>query len=358
MSVHKFYSLKVNEITKITKDSVKLTFDIPIELKETFQFKSGQYLTLRQEINSEAIRRSYSICTAPEEDKCSVSIKKIENGKFSTFANEVLRVGDYLDVMPPLGNFTLDSTPKNHFLFFAAGSGITPILSHIKHILFTTAKTKITLIFGNKNFGSIMFREELEALKNKYIDRLSIHHIFTKEKVGVDLLYGRIDSDKCKKLAKHIFNIDDINDIYLCGPADMIFDVKDTLIEIGVPANKIHFELFNTEGLKRAKVVSQLQESDKEKVSEVSIQMDGDLFEFSLEYGGQNLLDAALAAGVDLPYACKGGVCCTCKAKITEGKVVMDLNYALEPEEVENGYVLLCQSHPRTSSIYVDFDQK
>lgn len=354
---HKFISLTVNDIIRQNKDCVEVVFKIPQNLKEAFNYQSGQYLTIRKNINGEEVRRSYSICSAPQEDKICIAIKEIKDGKFSTFANQSLRIGDTLEVMPPMGNFLLAPSATN-FVFFVAGSGITPVLSQIKTILANKSNANVTLFYGNRNFGSIIFREELEALKNKFIGRLAIHHVFTKEKIGIPLMYGRIDKEKCQAFAKALFNISSTDQFLLCGPAEMIFDVKDALVTLGVAPDKINFELFSTEGIKRIPVNNTLNESEKDRESEVVIQMDGDIFEFSLEYGGQNILDAALAAGADLPYACKGGVCCTCKAKLTEGEVVMDLNYALEPDEVAAGYVLLCQSHPRSANIYVDFDQK
>lgn len=358
MNNYKFINLSISNIVRQTKECVEITFEVPQAFISDFKYKSGQYLTVKKGINGQEVRRSYSICSAPIENKLSIAVKQITDGKFSNFANQTLQIGDTLEVMQPTGNFLLDEDAQN-FVFFAAGSGITPIISQIKYLLKQKSDTTVTLIYGNCNFGSIIFREELEALKNKYINRLAIHHVFTKEKIGIPLMYGRIDKNKCTELAKSLFNIMDIDQFMLCGPAEMIFDLKDSLAELGVSSDKIHFELFNTEGLKKSKASEvYLDEADKNKESDVVIQLDGDLFEFSLEYSGQNILDAALAAGADLPYACKGGVCCTCKAKITEGEVVMDLNYALEADEVAEGYVLLCQSHPRSSNIYIDFDQK
>ncbi|MBK8625703.1 MAG: 2Fe-2S iron-sulfur cluster binding domain-containing protein [Saprospiraceae bacterium] len=354
----KFFALTISHIVRQSKDCVEIIFDVPQNLKEAFEYQPGQYLTIKKDINSEELRRSYSICSSPYDGKLSIAIKRIKDGRFSTFANEVLKVGDKLDVMPPVGNFQLHANAKN-FVFFAAGSGITPIISQIKTILTIKSNANVTLFYGNRNFGSIIFREALESLKNKFIGRLAIHHVFTKEKIGIPLMYGRIDKTKCIEFANSLFTPADVDQYLLCGPAEMIFDVKDALVEQGVSSNKIQFELFNTEGIKKDKSIrNTLEDSDKDKESEVIIQMDGDIFEFSLDYGGQNILDAALAAGADLPFACKGGVCCTCKAKITNGDVVMDLNYALEPDEVAAGYVLLCQSHPRSSNIYIDFDQK
>jgi len=356
-----FNELSIVKVEKKTKDCVAITFEIPAEIKNKFVFKAGQYLTLRTEINGEDIRRSYSICTAPDEIGITIAIKKLDGGKFSTWANTKLKIGDKLDIMPPAGNFIIpEKFDPKEFVFFAAGSGITPVISQIKYILKNYPKAGITLFFGNKNFESIIFREELETLKNKYMQQLAVHHIFSKEKTGVPLLYGRIDKEKCLLLSKHLFNAHKSDAFFICGPNDMIFAVKESLGEIGVPTEKIHVELFNTEGLQKSKEKSvlELRKTEQVQISEIAIQLDGDIFEFELEYDGQNLLDAALANGADLPYACKGGVCSTCKAKITKGDVVMDINYALEPYEVEAGFVLLCQSHPRSPHIYIDFDQK
>jgi len=358
MNSRHFHLLTVSNIGRQTKDCVVITFDIPETLKEDFKFKAGQYLTVRKEIDGQEVRRSYSICTAPFENKMSFAVKEIAGGKFSTFANKTLQIGDKLEVMCPMGNFLIEETAQN-FVFFVAGSGITPVISQIKQLLHNSKKSRITLFYGNSNFGSIIFREELESLKNKFLERIAIHHVFTKEKIGIPLMYGRIDKQKCIEFGKNLFSVSDTDAFMLCGPGEMIFDVKETLMEMGVSADKIHFELFSTDGIKKGKDKgAELAGGEADKACEVVIQMDGDIFEFSLDYGGQNILDAALASGADLPYACKGGVCCTCKAKITEGEVIMDLNYALEPDEVAAGYVLLCQSHPRSSNIYIDYDQK
>jgi len=356
-----FNPLSVVKIEKKTPDCVAVTFDIPKELKDKYDFKAGQYLTLRKEINGEEVRRSYSICSAPEERQITIAVKKLNGGKFSTWANALLTVGEKLDAMTPAGNFIIPERNKpKEFVFFAAGSGITPIMSQIRYILSNNPKAGVSLFFGNKNFESIIFREELEGLKNKYIQQLAVHHIFTKEKTGIPLLYGRIDKEKCIQLSKTLFDPNDTDAFFICGPNEMIFGVKEALSELSVPNEKVHFELFNTEGLQKTneRSSSDLSKNRQTQVSDIAIQMDGDIFEFELEYDGQNLLDAALANGADLPYACKGGVCSTCKAKITNGEVVMDINYALEPYEVDAGFVLLCQSHPRSPNIYIDFDQK
>ena len=362
MSSKYFSNLVVKDIDKQTKDSVKITFDIPADLKNDFKYVAGQYLTIKKDINGEDLRRSYSICTAPEEDTISIAVKKVEDGRFSTFAVDRLKVGDSLEVMHPTGNFVYNPPldTRGQVVFFAAGSGITPVMSHIKHLLKTYPDIQIVLFYGNKNFESIIFREELEGIKNKYLTRFALYHVFTKEKIGIPIQFGRIDGEKCQKFSGKFFDPEDADAYLLCGPAEMIFGVRDALTELGVDSSKIHFELFNTDGI-LAKNMENKSVSDPENdglSSTVSIKMDGDIFEFSVGYNDVSLLDGALKNGADLPYACKGGVCSTCKAKLTEGNVSMDLNYALEPDELEAGYILLCQSHLRSEKIRVDFDQK
>jgi len=260
--------------------------------------------------------------------------------------------------LPPDGNFQLrtDGENKNHYVAFAAGSGITPILSMIKSVLHDEPQSKFTLFFGNRNVDTIIFRKELEDLKNQYLERFSLHHILSKEKLGSPLFFGRIDAEKCKKFCSVFLDPKDVAGFYLCGPSQMIFSVRDELTSLCVEASRIHFELFTTDDIKVEKKEEEAS-FDPASESKVTIILDEESFDMPLAYGGLSVLDAALAAGADLPYACKGGVCSTCKAKITEGEVVMDLNYALEPDEVEKGFVLTCQSHPRTSTLTVNFDE-
>jgi ring-1,2-phenylacetyl-CoA epoxidase subunit PaaE len=354
----KFHNLNVESVQKETESSVVVSFDIPSELHQEYTFVPGQYLTLETVINGEEVRRSYSLCSAPYESKWKVAIKQVEGGKFSTYANSILKSGDTLQVLEPDGNFKLDTDKanKNSYVAFAAGSGITPILSMIKAVLKEEPNSKFTLFFGNRNVDTIIFREELEALKNQYLNRLAVHHILSKEKLGSPLFFGRLNAEKCNKFSTVFFDAKEIHSFYLCGPSQMIFEIRDELINVGVDASRIHFELFNTDDIKVEKK-EEKSTYDPQTESKVTIILDGDSFDMPLAYGGTSVLEAALAAGADLPYACKGGVCSTCKAKIMEGEVVMDLNYALEPDELERGFVLTCQSHPRSSSLTVSFDE-
>jgi len=354
----KFHDLIVKSVHNETEDSVIVSFDIPDELREEFTFIPGQYLTLETQINGEDVRRSYSLCSAPFESEWKVAIKRVEGGKFSTYANTELKSGDRLNVLVPDGNFKLETKKdnQNHYVAFAAGSGITPIMSMIKSVLAEESNSTFTLFFGNRNFDAIIFREELEALKNRYLNRLSIHHILSKEKLGSPWFYGRLDKQKCNRYCSVLFDPNEVSNYYLCGPAQMIFDIRDELTSLGVEPAKIHFELFNTDDIKVAKK-EESPSYDPKTESKVTIILDGESMEMPLVYGGLSVLDAALSAGADLPYACKGGVCSTCKAKLMDGEVEMDLNYALEPDELEQGFILTCQSHPRTAALTVNFDE-
>lgn len=359
MSIH-FEQLSIKDIRKETSDCVSIAFEIPLHLKEQFQFTQGQYITLRTTIDGEEVRRSYSICSSPLDNELRVAVKKVPNGVFSTYANEHLQKGDFIDVMPPMGKFFVPLNPgnKKHYVGFAAGSGITPLLSIIKTTLLTEPGSQFTLIYGNQNRHSIIFRETLEALKNKYMDRFRLIHILSREQTDTDLNTGRIDAVKCNTLFEKIIDINNTDDFFLCGPEEMIFSVKKELENKQVDKQKIHFELFTSPGQElKNKTVQQNNTSDQPK-SKITVKLDGISFDFDLEKNGPAILDAALRKGADLPYACKGGVCCTCRAKLIEGEVDMEVNYGLEPEEIEQGFILTCQSHPRSEKIVVDFDAK
>ncbi|ASS47796.1 MAG: phenylacetic acid degradation protein [Candidatus Fluviicola riflensis] len=352
----KFHDLTVIDVRPETDDTISVAFAIPEELSADYSYKAGQYLTLRAMVNNEDIRRSYSICTAPNENEWRVAIKRIENGAFSSWAKESLKAGDRMQVMTPTGHFafTPDPTVSQSYLLVAAGSGITPILSIVKTILTEEPLSDVTLVYGNKGFHSIIFREELEALKNKHLDRFRLIHVLSRESLGNALQKGRIDLDKVTKLNKAFFANQPIHGVYVCGPEEMIHAVKDGMMQAGIDEKNIHFELFATSTpiIKPAERVSNEPTVD----SMVTIILDGDQLEIPLNSDGTSILDAAQAAGADLPFACKGGVCCTCKARILEGTARMDVNYALEKAEVDAGYILTCQSHPTSEKLIVSFD--
>ncbi len=358
MATH-FHTLKVSSINKETADCVSVCFEVPTYLKETFTYKEGQNITLKKLINGEDIRRSYSLCTAPYEAQLKVAIKKVDGGIFSTYANELLQVGDTLDVMPPTGRF-VSKNAEGNYLAIAAGSGITPIFSIIKHLLKTKTHSSFTLIYGNQSRASIIFFEEIEGLKNKYMQRFNCINILSRERTDASLNYGRIDIEKLTQLA-HLIDFKKFDDIYLCGPEEMVFTSQSFLETQGLSKSNIHFELFASSFNKKEKevgIVKDIITEERIKKSDITIKLDGRSFSFALGLNDSNILDAALQQGADLPYACKGGVCCTCRAKLIEGKVKMDVNYALEDDEVANGFILTCQSHPLTEKVVIDFDEK
>lgn len=355
-----FERLKVKDITKETEECVSIKFDIPESLKEKFRYKPGQYLTLKKEINGEDIRRSYSICSGLHEDDLSVAVKEVHKGRFSTFANQKLKKGDELEVMTPMGSFTteINKNTEKSFVFFAAGSGITPIMSLTKTILHTAPKSDVTLFFGNKGFDSIIFKEEIENLKNQFMNTFRVVHVFSRESIGNKLQKGRIDKEKVLSVNKAFLSGQDTDEIFVCGPEPMIHAVSDAFKEEGIPEEKITFELFTTPGDKeKTKNIEKPVQPEKNINANVVIIIDGEETLLALDSDGDSILDAGQKAGADLPFACKGGVCCTCKAKILSGEAKMDVNYALEKDEVEAGYILTCQSHPVSDKLTVSFDE-
>jgi len=359
MAVH-FHSLKVKTIKKETPDCVSIVFQIPETLQKEFLFDPGQNITVKKIIDGEELRRSYSICAAPFENELKIAVKKVDGGKFSAYANDILQEGESIDVLPPTGKFSsaIESANKKNYLAFAAGSGITPVLSIIKSTLKIEPGSNFTLVFGNRSRSSIIFFEELEGLKNKYLQRFNFINILSRERTDVPLNYGRIDKNKLADLGK-IIDYSNTDEFFVCGPEAMIFCVKDFLEAADIEKKKIHFELFTTPGQKT--IIAENTKAATEKTgpkSNITVKLDGRSFDFVLGFDNDSILDAALQQGADLPFACKGGVCCTCKAKLLEGEVKMDVNWGLEQEEIEQGFILTCQSHPVTPKVVVDFDIK
>ncbi|MCB9353091.1 MAG: phenylacetate-CoA oxygenase/reductase subunit PaaK [Lewinellaceae bacterium] len=355
----KYFPLRIRELHRETADTVSISFEVPAELREPFRFIQGQHLNIRTEIDGEEVRRSYSICTGTHEQDLRVAVKKVDAGLFSTFANEILQAGDTLDVMPPQGHFytELDPGHRNLYVAFAAGSGITPVMSILKTTLVQEPQSRFILFYGNRGFDHIIFREQLEALKNLYPDRLAVHHVLSRESLGSDLFAGRMDADKCRSYGRLLFRAADVDAYFICGPEEMTFEMKRTLEEMSVDPKKIHFELFTTAGMQKRTTAPRMATDPKNILdASVTVIQDGMQIDFQLTSDGSSLLDAAMRAGADLPFSCKGGVCSTCKAKILEGEVDMEVNYGLEPEEVEAGFILTCQSHPRTKRLVVSFD--
>lgn len=358
MAVH-FHTLKVKEVKKETADCVSIAFAIPQDLKEQFLFEQGQNITLKKNIDGEEVRRSYSICTSPFEDELKVAVKKVDGGKFSSFANDILKAGDEIDVLPPTGKFNTKLQIQNckHYVAFAAGSGITPVLSIIKTTLQTEPQSSFTLVFGNRSRSSIIFFEELEGLKNIYLQRFNFINVLSRERTDAPINSGRIDLQKLNELNK-LVPYSSVDEFFICGPETMIFCVKEFLEALGIDKKKIHFELFTTPGSKVNKVTKVQGSNGNTPSSNITVKLDGRSFDFALGFNNETILDAALKQGADLPFACKGGVCCTCKAKLLEGSVEMDVNWGLEQEEIEQGFILTCQSHPTTDKVVIDFDIK
>jgi len=361
VSLH-FHELTVKDIRRETADCISVSFDIPDELAEAFRFEHGQNITVKKTIDGEELRRNYSICSAPSENDFRVAIKSMGGGKFSTWANQHLKKGDIMEVLPPTGKFNtpLNPSAKKNYLAFAAGSGITPVLSILKTTLSTERQSQFTLVYGNRERKSIIFREELEDLKNIYMNRFQLIHILSREMPDSPIHHGRINEEKCEEISEKLIDLQAYDAIFLCGPEEMIFTVKKFLEQKGVAPEKIHFELFNTPVSHQKELIIPTEKNTgvPSGLSTIQIRLDGIVSSFTLSAEGDTILNAALKHGIDLPFACKGGVCSTCRAKLQEGEVEMDLNYALEAEEVEKGFVLTCQSHPKTENVFVDFDAR
>lgn len=362
MSQPVFHTLVVDNLQRETDDAVCVTLAVPPPLQAAFRYSQGQYLTFRRSLADGEVRRSYSICSGVDEGVLKVAIKAVPGGRFSTYATETLKSGDTLEVMPPAGSFStaLDPAADKNYLCIAAGSGITPILSIVKSILAVESRSHVTLLYGNQRVGSIMFREELDRLKNRYMERFQLIHVLSRENRDVEILNGRIDNRKGAELCRHLLDLAAVDEFFLCGPEGMISEVSRGLRSFGVDAGRIHYELFGASAEDAAAAVVRHQERARRfggTSSVVTVKADGRETRLELAPDGENILDAALDAGVDLPYACKGGACATCKARLVRGEVDMDVRHALEDDEVAAGFVLTCQAHPVSADVYIDFDQ-
>lgn len=357
----RFHKIKIKRIQRETPDSVVVSLDMPAELRETFAFTQGQYLTFRREHNGEELRRSYSICSSPLEGEWQVAIKKVPQGRFSSLAVDELRVGEELDVMPPAGHFHTPLHPEQakQYLFFAAGSGITPVFSIIKTVLGTEPGSQVTLVYGNRGRNSIIFKEGIEGLKNRFLNRLSVYYVLSREQGESELLFGRIDQAKAAQFLQKIVPGGQVDECFICGPEDMINGVRAALAEAGVAPEKVHFEMFGSAnaGAAGAAKPKLPPVGEDDKHSRVTVQLDGNTRVLEMSYYGNTILDALLETGVDAPYSCKNGMCSTCRARVMAGQVEMDVNYSLSDQELAKGYVLTCQARPTTETVTVDFDQ-
>jgi len=354
-----FYPLTVTAVRREARNAVVLSLEVPDEFKARFRFKQGQYLTFRRVIDGDEVRRSYSICSAAQDDGLRVGIKKVDEGVFSTWANERLEVGSRLEAMVPAGSFHVPLNAENHrhYAGFACGSGITPILSILKTTLYAEPHGRFTLFYGNRASSTIMFREELEDLKNQCLERLNLVHILSREQQDIELLNGHIDKEKCTHLFRHWLDVKTVDTAFICGPQDMMLAVSEALRGHGLDRTKIKFELFATDAARQIKRKGKkAPAASKAARCAATVVIDGRARSFELEKNQQTVLEAGLEEGLELPYACKAGVCSTCRAMLTDGEVDMDVNFALEDYEVDRGYILTCQSYPVTDKVVVDFD--
>ena len=363
MAEPQFYPLTVTAVEPETDQAIKLSFGVPPELAATFKYRQGQYLTLQTRVNGEPLRRSYSICSGINDEAMQVAIKRVEGGVFSNFANDSLQPGATLEVLPPQGNFytELDPAKVRNYLFISAGSGITPVVSNVKTILQEEPLSRVTLLFGNQRSNTIMFRDTLSFLKNRYMTRFHWVNILSREDQGADVLNGRLNNRKGAELNRQLIRLGSYDEYFICGPESMISEVSRGLRGVGVAEEHIHYELFAASAEDARAVVAKHHARARDyggKLSQVTVIMDGRGSQFELSADGENVLDAGLNQGLDLPYSCKGGVCSTCKAKLLEGKVDMDITHGLEPGEIEQGFILTCQAHPISDRVVVDFDQK
>ena len=359
MSTH-FHSLRIKSITPDTDEAVIVSFDVPAALQNNFQFTQGQHLTLRTQLNGKEERRSYSICSGVDDGELRIGVRHVSGGVMSSWINQSLRADDAIDVLPPEGRFfvPIDASQARHYLGIAGGSGITPILAIMKTVLAREPLSRFTLIYGNRRQSSTMFKEELEDLKNRYLTRLTLHTVFSQEHMDSPLSSGRLTQAKLGEFLRVLIQPQQLDHVFVCGSHGFNDEADAALLAAGVPAKHIHIERFgvpvDATGVKPKPTV---QAGDAPQAM-IQIIRDGlsREIEFRTEHG--NVLDAAAAAGLEVPYSCKSGVCCTCRAKLIEGKVRMDRNFALEPHEVAAGFVLTCQAHPLTERVVISFDER
>ncbi|MGC5698680.1 phenylacetate-CoA oxygenase/reductase subunit PaaK [Pseudomonas sp. NFXW11] len=354
-----FHRLTIKDVRHETRDAVSIAFEIPQSLQQQFHFTQGQHLVLRAHLAGEEVRRSYSICSGVNDGELRVAVKRVAGGRFSAYANEQLKPGQSLEVMAPAGRFhvPLDPARRGQYLAVAAGSGITPILSIIKSTLENEPLSQVTLVYGNRSSASTLFREQLANLKNRYLQRLNLVLVFSREQQDIDLYNGRIDATKCQQLFARWLAVDQLDAAFICGPQAMSETVRDSLRASGMAAERIHCELFLAAGDNRKREARETARALDPQLSQVTLIRDGRALAFELPRNSLSLLDAGNAQGADLPYSCKAGVCSTCKCKVIEGEVEMDSNHALEDYEVAAGYILSCQSFPLSERLVLDFDQ-
>ncbi len=355
-SIPRFHRLAVSDLRRESADAVSLTFAIPQHLANDYSFAPGQYLTLRTTMDGEEVRRSYSICSGPDDGELRIAVKKVDGGAFSSWAADELKAGDELDVMTPTGRFGIAHAPNEARVYagFAAGSGITPILSIVKGALAREPNSRFFLFYGNRSTGGMLFREALEELKDRFMQRLSVFHVISGEEQDIPILHGRLDGDKVRVLLRSLVPAASVDHVFICGPTGMSAEIEATCRDIGIADDRIHVERFVSEfgGKPRPKAVVPVTAPPKAMASLI---IDGKRRDVPVAED-ESILDAALRAGMDLPFACKGGMCSTCRAKLIEGNARMEVNYSLEPWELNAGFILTCQARPLSDRVVVDYD--
>lgn len=355
-----FHPLRVASIERLTDDAVAVTFDVPPELREQFRFRAGQHVSIRSPVAGDEVRRNYSICApATGDQRLRIGVKRIPHGVFSSYVAERLRPGDVLDIMTPTGSFSTALHPgqRKRYGAIAAGSGITPVLSILSTALEVEPESTAVLVYVNRTTLGIMFLEDLEDLKNRYPARFQLIHVLDEEPLDVEILSGRLDAGRLGRILDHLVLPEDVDEWFLCGPLPMTDVAREVLLGYGTDDQHIHRELFFVGPPPAAGSRAEVPAADHETGAEVTVLLDGRSQTFVLPEDGASILDATLRYRADAPFACKNGVCGTCRAKVVEGKVRMDANYALEPVDVAAGYALACQSHPAADRVVLDFDQ-
>jgi ring-1,2-phenylacetyl-CoA epoxidase subunit PaaE len=363
MSAPHFHRLTVADLRRETKDAVSIAFAVPPELASAYVFEPGQYLTLRAALQGEEERRSYSICSGLDDGELRVAVKKVDGGLFSTHVNEALKPGDTLEVMTPMGRFTvpLDPQAAHAYVGIACGSGITPVMSHIKSILSREKKSRFVLLYGNRSSRDIMFKDALEDLKDRHLGRLAVHHVLSREAQDLPLLHGRLDGERITALVRASLPGQKIDHAFLCGPQGMMEAAQIALANLGVPKDRIHLELFTPTSPPPSIRATRARAGGSpgqtlDAIATATVRLDGVTHSFPVA-ADEGVIDAGLRAGLELPFSCKGGMCCTCRAKLVSGTVKMMRNYSLEPWEMEQGFVLACQSRPTSPAVSLDFDE-
>jgi ring-1,2-phenylacetyl-CoA epoxidase subunit PaaE len=353
-----FQRLKVAEVRRETADAVSIRFDVPEELRETFRFRAGQHLTLKADIDGEDVRRTYSVCVSPFEDEMRIAVKQMPGGRFSTWANANIAAGQTLEVLPPMGRFVLPEGdgPAPYYVALSGGSGITPVISIMKAVLQESPASRFTLIYGNRDSASIMFLEELASLKNRYLDRLEVYHFLENEAEEIELFNGRLDRAKCEEVLSKLVDVAAADAFFICGPGPMMDAAEAVLIERGVAPSRIFIERFTSSALSAEQIARNEALQQKAAGTMLTVTLDGRRAKIAFDAAKGNILESVQASGLPAPYACKGGVCTTCRAKVVSGTVEMKKNYGLTAEEVAQGYILTCQAVPTSDAVTLSYD--